>query len=85
MLTIYRLIYLVTKNQASQKAGNQKSDLLPKAIFIAILKALSNPSMQANFLTNWMIGTVFIGLESSMMAFCDQNQSPWHYFSIFAK
>jgi hypothetical protein len=49
------------------KFGQVKNDPLRFTSFIAILKALFNISMLANFQSNRMIGTVFIGLGRSMM------------------
>ena len=50
----------------SEKIGQVKNDPLRFSSLIAILKALFNLSMLANFQTNRMIGTSFIGLERSM-------------------
>jgi len=47
-------------------------------MFIAILKALFDLSMLANFQTNWMILAIFIGPERSMMDFFGKK----HYLGI---
>jgi hypothetical protein len=62
-----KLRAVVAKNRAG------KNDRLRFSSFIAILKALFNLSMLANFQTDWMIETVFAGLERSMMIFVVKN------------
>ena len=53
----------------SLKIRQVKSDPLRSSSFIAILKALFDLSMLANFQTNRMILAIFIGPERSMMDF----------------
>ena len=56
-----------------------KSDLLRSSSFLAILKALFNLSLLVNFQSYRMIGTVFIGLQRSMMVFFGKK----HHLGIF--
>jgi hypothetical protein len=63
----------------AKKSGRLNNDPLRFSCFIAISKALFNLSMLANSQSNRMIGTVFIGLERSMMDFFGKT----HHLGIF--
>ncbi len=56
------------------------NDPLRFSSFTAILKALFNIRMLANFQSNRMIGTAFIGLERSMMSFFGKKHHIWIFF-----
>jgi hypothetical protein len=73
------------KKVVGEKWAGQKMTLSDSHVFIAISKAVFNLSMLANFQSNRMIGTVFIGLERSMMDFFGKKRPSWNFFSSFAK